>query len=379
MNIRFKTNVHFFKDCRKSDKETTLTSMVNRLKEQEAELERHSYNHVQLMTLESILEQQGHEIQRLTAELATVTRFADAADHRTGGWRQGHFGVNGVSSDFRAHPQTSDSHAISEQYLQRISGINAKRQALLYAKGITTFAQLATRDEAQLSDVLEQATRHISLSAHELHQIWVEQARLIMTGNQQGLRLGQQQFRQRTQRDNLQQIWGMGPKTATTLRIHGIETFEQLAALATDQLEAMVQTSHAPYDLDGQTLYTIWSELAQLAASSAWDEFEAKERQLHMQYGVLRDDLQQIRGIGPELDRVLRHQGVHRFADLAQIEITHLDTILKSAGLSSHLLGPQLHPSWTKQAQLAADGEWEALEALQLELGWWNNLETFAM
>ena len=50
----------------------------------------------------------------------------------------------------------------------------------------------------------------------------------------------------------------------------------------------------------------------------------------------------------------------------------------KSTGVNTGSLGQQIHPSWRQQVTLAADGDWDALEALQFQLGWWDKLESLS-
>ncbi len=75
------------------------------------------------------------------------------------------------------------------------------------------------------------------------------------------------------------------------------------------------------------------------------------------------DDLTKIEGIGPKTSSIFQAAGIATFAQLAGTDVEKLQAILDEAGLR---LG---NPStWAEQAQLAASGEWDALEKLQDEL-----------
>lgn len=75
------------------------------------------------------------------------------------------------------------------------------------------------------------------------------------------------------------------------------------------------------------------------------------------------DDLTKIEGIGPKTSSVFQAAGITTFAQLGGTEVEKLQAILDEAGL--RLGDPS---TWAEQAQLAATGEWDALEKLQDEL-----------
>lgn len=72
------------------------------------------------------------------------------------------------------------------------------------------------------------------------------------------------------------------------------------------------------------------------------------------------DDIEAIEGIGPKIAGVLREAGITTFAQLAAYDLSTLSEILQQANL--RLADPT---SWPEQAQLAADGKWDAFKALQ--------------
>jgi len=74
------------------------------------------------------------------------------------------------------------------------------------------------------------------------------------------------------------------------------------------------------------------------------------------------DDLRRIEGIGPKTASALQAAGVTTFAQLAATDVEQLKAILKAAGVRAN------PGAWPEQAELAASGKWDALEALQAEL-----------
>jgi len=75
------------------------------------------------------------------------------------------------------------------------------------------------------------------------------------------------------------------------------------------------------------------------------------------------DDMTEIEGIGPKISRVLAEEGITTFAQLAATEVGELERILWAAGI--RLAYPE---TWPEQAELAAQGQWELLAALQAQL-----------
>jgi predicted flap endonuclease-1-like 5' DNA nuclease len=78
------------------------------------------------------------------------------------------------------------------------------------------------------------------------------------------------------------------------------------------------------------------------------------------------DDLTRIEGIGPKTESALQKGGVSTYAQLAAADPDGIREILMA---SDPRLASRASPvSWSKQAALAAKGEWETLDALQSEL-----------
>jgi len=73
------------------------------------------------------------------------------------------------------------------------------------------------------------------------------------------------------------------------------------------------------------------------------------------------DDLTRIEGIGPKMAAALKAAGINSFEQLAQASEDELTKAINDAGMR---FAPSL-PTWAEQAALAAQGDWEALEALQ--------------
>jgi predicted flap endonuclease-1-like 5' DNA nuclease len=80
---------------------------------------------------------------------------------------------------------------------------------------------------------------------------------------------------------------------------------------------------------------------------------------------VPKDDLTIIEGIGEKIAELLNQNGITTFAQLAGTSEEQLRAILGEAGPSFRMADPT---TWPRQAQLAADRDWEGLQQLKQKL-----------
>ncbi len=78
--------------------------------------------------------------------------------------------------------------------------------------------------------------------------------------------------------------------------------------------------------------------------------------------GGPRDDLKIVEGIGPKIEQLLFKAGVTTYGQLAATSVQQLKDILLEAGSRYAMHDPG---TWSAQALLAANGEWENLKAYQ--------------
>jgi len=78
------------------------------------------------------------------------------------------------------------------------------------------------------------------------------------------------------------------------------------------------------------------------------------------------DDFTKIDGIGPKVSVILRFSGIKTFSKLASADAAELREILEAENPS--LLRLTDPSTWSEQARMAAEGEWEDLQALQESL-----------
>jgi len=88
----------------------------------------------------------------------------------------------------------------------------------------------------------------------------------------------------------------------------------------------------------------------------------AKATSVALPKGVKLNDLTVVEGIGPKISQILKDGGVRTWQELADSPVEFIQKLLNEAGNRYKLANPG---SWPKQAKMAANGEWEKLQAWQ--------------
>ncbi|HEY7173868.1 MAG TPA: helix-hairpin-helix domain-containing protein, partial [Micromonosporaceae bacterium] len=294
----------------------------------------------------------------------------------------------------------------------RIYGIGPKCAAALVGAGIRTYEQLAAANGAQIAAALRDAGLRLAANL----RTWPSQARSLAYGNRPPLRRrtrvepGPMNDREpavdenghehngRADRyahpdrrppakpaehsgatkhtspgthshrsvppdafdpDDLARIEGIGPRVAAAFVAAGVRTFAQLAATDVAALrQAIVAAGLVPVP----SLPT-WPAQARLLADGDEDGFAVMSARLIAGRDV-RDDLERIEGIGPQIGAALRVAGLHTFRALANSDSGRLRTAIERAGLST---APHL-TTWPAQARLLADGDEDGFAELTKRL-----------
>lgn len=95
-------------------------------------------------------------------------------------------------------------------------------------------------------------------------------------------------------------------------------------------------------------------------------EKEQEVATLSARANAMQDDLSFLDGIGPKVSAVLRFAGITSFSRLASTDMDRIREVLKAE--NPNLLRLTDPSTWPEQARMAADGDWEALSALQNDL-----------
>jgi predicted flap endonuclease-1-like 5' DNA nuclease len=90
--------------------------------------------------------------------------------------------------------------------------------------------------------------------------------------------------------------------------------------------------------------------------------FDADAAKEAMGKAVNEDDLTVIEGIGPKISELLNSAGITNWAELSDSSVDKLREILKEAGTRFGVHKPD---TWSRQAGMAARGEWKALKEWQ--------------
>jgi len=149
--------------------------------------------------------------------------------------------------------------------------------------------------------------------------------------------------------DNLQIIEGIGPKMESVLKENGVSTFADLADQNPDSLRAILVQKKLDAGRDNAASVTDSKLEKYLVKTGALKAFK-------------QDDLKAIEGIGPATEKLLHGKGIKTWRELANTNASTLKGILTEAGSRFALGDPT---TWPKQAELAADGEFDKLREYQ--------------
>ena len=259
--------------------------------------------------------------------------------------------------------------------LTQIEGIGPQIQSILYSAGITTYAQLAEADPAQLSTILV-ASAGGSYASHD-PTTWPDQSKLAAVGEWDKLKAWQGQLDggQATEFtspapvgnfDDLIKIEGIGPKVQDLLYSAGITTYAQLAEADPTSIRTILVSAGGQFAVHDPST---WPDQAKLAAVGEWDKLFAWQDQLDggretQQPAVSAplEDLTRIEGIGPKAQELLYAAGVTSYSQLGQLDANQI------LGLLGGQIAAVDTTTWADQAKLAAAGEWDKLTAWQDQL-----------
>jgi predicted flap endonuclease-1-like 5' DNA nuclease len=196
-------------------------------------------------------------------------------------------------------------------HLLSIEGIGPVYAAKLRAAGITTFAQLADTDEARLAEIIQAPSwRRVDFSE------WRAQARLGAARDQAGLVEFQSKLSAPMDRDNLDLVAGISPKTVDALAAAGITTFAALAAATPEQLDHIVTGAGGrPGD------YAAWIAEADLRAAG---KHVARPKAPE----PCPQDLSRVEGIGSVYEAKLYAGGIGTYWQLSELADAELAYIL---------------------------------------------------
>ncbi len=122
-----------------------------------------------------------------------------------------------------------------------------------------------------------------------------------------------------------------------------------------------------PYNVQARAIDTTGKVLAAAPQRRVYIRQPQIRAEPRMTAASGRDDLQKVWGIGPQIDKVLRANGINTFVELAETPVSRLDEILRKAGRRFRI---SKQDTWAEQARLAAAGRWQELKEMQKHLDW---------
>lgn len=105
-------------------------------------------------------------------------------------------------------------------------------------------------------------------------------------------------------------------------------------------------------------------ELTSKSANSNISQEKTKEDRVNEVISS-KDDLKIIEGIGPKIEELCNNIGIFTWEQLCETPVTRLQEMLNAAGKRYQIHNPS---TWAEQAQMAHQGEWEALKIYQNHL-----------
>ena len=117
--------------------------------------------------------------------------------------------------------------------------------------------------------------------------------------------------------------------------------------------------------ISGSTGFDAKKEEKKAAPKAKKEAVVAEEAPAAKKSAKKGDDLTIIEGIGPKVAAIFVEAGIKSFADLAKKSKEELEAILDPNGAAYVAMDPT---TWAQQAQLAADGKMDELQALKDEL-----------
>lgn len=253
--------------------------------------------------------------------------------------------------------------------LKVIWGIGKLKQRALHRVGIYIFKQLATTPVSFFDNLVHQGRGEFNLANQAT---WQEQARLAASEQWAVLRALQRRLKKKHEAgsDDLRTIYGIGKRKHKALNQAGIFSFEQLAAAPVAELDGLVAGGRGDFNHNNQAT---WPEQAWLAVNKQWGDLYLLQEKLKLEGvpetpvepGARGDNLRLIWGIGKRKQSALSAAGIHSFAQFAAMGESELDALV-AQGRDGFNLANQ--SSWSQQARLAAELQWDKLRDVQKKL-----------
>jgi predicted flap endonuclease-1-like 5' DNA nuclease len=161
---------------------------------------------------------------------------------------------------------SAGADGIKRDDLTRIFGLRSWVVPYLNQNGIYTYRHLMEAGVPRLRELMAKGgVRYSTLNPDS----WVKQANFAMRGDWDAIK--------QWQRDDLKLIEGIGPKIEQLFNEAGVVTFEQLAAMPVEKMQAILTAAGPRYSIhDPKT----WGRQSQMAADGKWEELKSWQQVL---------------------------------------------------------------------------------------------------
>ena len=143
-----------------------------------------------------------------------------------------------------------------------------------------------------------------------------------------------------------------------------VETTEEVVATVAETAEEVVEETVEAVE---EAIETADEVVEEVVESVKEETTPSKSGKIVLPSGkkINQDDLKIVEGIGPKIEGLLNEAGINTWADLANAPLEKVQAILDEAGPRYRMHAPA---TWAKQAKMAAEAQWEELEAYQEKL-----------
>lgn len=181
--------------------------------------------------------------------------------------------------------------ALDQGNLQIVEGIGPKMEAILKEKGIRSWAELGEKSVGDIQALLDSYGNKYRIIDPST---WPTQAGMAARGDWDALIAFQKEMSgssvddadrqskvekilvklgvlRQWEKDDLEAIEGIGPKTDVLLRSKGIDSWERLSSTSVEQLQGILDDAGDQFRLSDPMT---WPDQAKLAAQGRWKELE---------------------------------------------------------------------------------------------------------
>ena len=269
-----------------------------------------------------------------------------------------------------------------------VEGVDATTRDALYQRGYVRFEDLAQLEPENLRSEL--GACGLNLDGAGCQQ-WIQQAAQFSpvvsanslvqnTGNRiqtasipnvvteqsssiQTLNVGGSTISSSSQNDDLTKINGIGPATSSLLNASGICSFQDLRNASLGQLQQILNQGGESFKaIDPVSWFAQANHALQgnWQALELWDSSQTTSTQTECKMASVsqsntKDDLTQIKGIGPATQKRLNAKGVHSLVQIANMDVQQIAGILEGLDGQFNLVDPE---TWQTQARELLGAGW---------------------